>query len=416
MDQNLTTPKEVGFDAKRLDLIKPAMQVYVDQNKIAGIVTLLARQGKVVHFEQVGWQDREVHQPMKADTIFRIYSMTKPVICTALMTLYERGLFRLTDPIARFIPGFGSVKVLESDGAGGTKLVELRRPVTVRDLLTHTSGLTYHFLADSPVSELYRQNVIMHEAGLSLQRFVEELAHLPLAYQPGTRFQYSLGIDVAAALIEILAEQPLGQFLQERFFGPLGMLDTGFYVPPEKQRRLAAVYGLPDIGLATTHVISLWMAWQNGVNERLDVSKTHPSDQESYARGGYGLFSTAWDYLRFAQMLLQGGELDGVRLLSRKTLELMHSNHLPASLLPYEIGGMPAHGYGFGLGSRVLLNVAEAQIPGSVGEFGWGGAAKTYYWVDPKEELVGVFMCQAMMSFEVPDIDFRVLAYSALVD
>ena len=416
MDRKLTTPKEVGFDAKRLALIKPAMQAYVDQNKIAGIVTLLARQGKVVHFEQVGWQDREAQLPMKADTIFRIYSMTKPVICTALMTLYERGLFRLTDPVARFIPGFGSVKVLESDGAGGTKLVELRRPVTVRDLLTHTSGLTYHFLVDSPVSELYRQNVIMHDAGLSLQRFVEELVRLPLAYQPGTRFQYSLGIDVAAALIEILAGMPLGQFLQERFFGPLGMLDTGFYVPPEKQARLAAMYGLPDIGLATTHVISLWVAFQNGVNERLDVSKTNPSDQESCARGGYGLFSTAWDYLRFAQMLLQGGELDGMRFLSRKTLELMHTNHLPASLLPYEIGGMPAHGYGFGLGSRVLMNVAAAQIPGSIGEFGWGGAAKTYYWVDPVEELVGVFMCQAMMSFEVPDIDFRVLAYSALVD
>lgn len=416
MDQKIVEAEEVGFDAKRLELIKPAMQAYVDQNKIAGIVTLLARRGKVVHFEQVGWQDREAGQPVKADTIFRIYSMTKPVICTALMMLYERNLFKLTDPVARFIPGFGSVKVLESDGAGGTKLVEPCRPVTVRDLLTHTSGLTYHFLVDSPVSELYRQNAIMNDAGLSLQRFVEELTHLPLAYQPGTRFQYSLGIDVAAALIEILAEQPLGMFLQERFFGPLGMVDTGFYVPPEKQARLAVVYGLPDVGLATTNVLSLWIAWQNGVNERLDVEKTHPSTQENYARGGYGLFSTAWDYLRFAQMLLQGGELEGARLLGRKTLELMHSNHLPASLLPYEIGGMPSYGYGFGLGSRVLLNVAEAQIPGSVGEFGWGGAAKTNYWVDPKEEMVGVFMSQSMMSFEVPDSDFRVLAYSALVD
>jgi CubicO group peptidase (beta-lactamase class C family) len=416
MDRKLTTPKEVGFDSARLSLIKPAMQAYVDQNKIAGIVTLLARQGKVVHFEQVGWQDREAHQPMKADTIFRIYSMTKPVICTALMMLYERNLFKLTDPVANYIPTFGSVKVLENDGEGGTKLVEPRRPVTVRDLLTHTSGLTYHFLVDSPVSELYRQNVIMQDFGLSLQKFIEELSRLPLAYQPGTRFQYSQGIDVAAALIEILAGMPLGQFLQERFFGPLGMLDTGFYVPPEKQARLAAMYGLPDIGLATTNAISLWMAWQNGVNERLDVEKTHPSTLENHARGGYGLFSTAWDYLRFAQMLLQGGELDGVRLLGRKTLELMHSNHLPASLLPYEIGGMPSYGYGFGLGSRVLMNVAEAQMPGSVGSYGWGGAAKTDYWVDSKEKMVGVFMSQAMMSFEIPDIDFRVLAYSALVD
>jgi CubicO group peptidase (beta-lactamase class C family) len=416
MDRNLAVPEEVGFDSKRLALIKPAMQAYVDQKKIAGIVTLLARQGKEVHFEQVGWQDREAKKPMREDTIFRIYSMTKPVICTALMMLFEWNLFKLSDPISKFIPAFGAVKVLESDGQGGTKLVELRRPVTVRDLLTHTSGLTYHFLIDSPASELYRQNMPLFDPSMSLQQFAVELGHLPLAFQPGTRFQYSVGIDVAAALVEILAERPLGQFLQEQFFEPLGMVDTGFYVPPAKQARLAAMYGLPDIGLPTSHVISLLAAWQNGVNERIEVEKTHPSTLESYARGGYGLFSTAWDYLRFAQMLLQGGELDGVRLLSRKTLELMHSNHLPASLLPYEIGGTPSYGYGFGLGSRVLLNVAESQVPGSPGEFGWGGAAKTYYWVDPQEELVGVFMSQAMMSFEVTDMDFRVLAYSALVD
>jgi CubicO group peptidase (beta-lactamase class C family) len=320
MDRNITEPEKVGFDSKRLALIVPAMQAYVDQKKIAGIVTLLARQGKLVHFERVGWQERETHKPMTLDAIFRIYSMTKPVICTALMMLYERCLFKLSDPVSKYFPAFGAVKVLESDGQGGTKLVEPRRPVTVRDLLTHTSGLTYHFLIDSPVSELYRQNMPLFDPTLDLQQFVAELGRLPLAFQPGTRFQYSVGIDVAAALVEILAERPLGQFLQERFFGPLGMSDTGFYVPPAKQGRLAAMYGLPDVGLPTSHVISLWAAWQSGYNERIDVEKTHPSTLEGYARGGHGLFSTAWDYLRFAQMLLQGGELDGRRFLSRKTL------------------------------------------------------------------------------------------------
>jgi CubicO group peptidase (beta-lactamase class C family) len=416
VDRKLVTPEEVGFDSQRLALIKLAMQAYIDQKKIAGCVTLLARRGRLVHFETAGWQDPEASKPMAADTIFRLYSMTKPVICTALMMLYERNLFKLSDPVSRFIPSFGNLKVLKTDSEGRTKLVDLIRPVTVRDLLTHTSGLTYHFLIDSPVSEMYRQHTELFDPTLSLQEFIGKLGEMPLAFQPGTRFQYSVGIDVAAALIEILVDMPLGQYLQEQFFKLLGMVDTGFHVLTAQQSRLAVVYGLPDIALPSTHVISLWMAYQNGFNERIDVEKTQPSTLATYARGGTGLFSTAYDYLRFAQMLLQGGELDGCRLLSPKTLELMHANHLPASLLPYEIGGLPSYGYGFGLGSRVLLNVAESQIPGSLGEFGWGGAAKTYFWVDPVEELVGVFMSQAMMTFDVPDMDFRVLAYSALVD
>ncbi|HEX5692368.1 MAG TPA: serine hydrolase [Roseiflexaceae bacterium] len=213
----------------------------------------------------------------------------------------------------------------------------------------------------------------------------------------------------------MISGQPLQQFLQERLFGPLGMVDTGFSMPADKQERLATIYGHPDI--ATNTLLSIYEAWLNGFNERIDVVATHPVDStERFARGGHGLFSTAGDYLRFAQMLLNRGQLDGARVLAPKIVDLMHMNHVPLALLPYEIGGIPSGGYGFGLGSRVLMNVAESELPGSVGEFGWGGAAKTYYWVDPQEELVGVFMTQFMVAFDLPDKDSLRLAYQAMVD
>jgi CubicO group peptidase (beta-lactamase class C family) len=223
-----------------------------------------------------------------------------------------------------------------------------------------------------------------------------------------------MSIDVLAHLIEVISGKPLQQFLAERIFGPLGMVDTGFSVPPEQHRRIAAMYGHPDV---TTHTFSqIFGAWQAGFNERIPVDATYPTtNTQSFARGGHGLFSTAWDYMRFAQMLLNGGELDGARILSPRITAFMHMNHVPAALLPYEIGGIPANGYGFGLGSRVLLNPAEAAIPGSTGEFGWSGAAKTYYWVDPKEEIVGLLMSQFMVAFELPDKDLQVLTYQALM-
>jgi CubicO group peptidase (beta-lactamase class C family) len=242
---------------------------------------------------------------------------------------------------------------------------------------------------------------------------ISELARLPLAYQPGTRWHYSLAIDVLAHLIEVISGQPLQQFLAEHLFAPLGMSDTGFSVSPEKHARIATMYGLPDI--ATHSFDDLIAAWDAGYNERIDVDTTSPStNTHSFARGGHGLFSTIWDYMRFAQMLLNQGELDGVRILAPKTTDLMHMNHLPSALLPYEINGIPNSG--FGLGSRVLLTVAESMMPGSVGEFGWAGAAKTYYWVDPQEELVGIVLAQYMMGFDLPESDFQVLAYQALID
>ncbi|MEZ7974260.1 MAG: serine hydrolase domain-containing protein [SAR324 cluster bacterium] len=417
MKQDIIAPEEVGMSSKRLERIRPIMQGYVDQKKIAGLSTMIARKGKVVHFEQVGQLDKESNKPMSNDTIFRIYSMTKPIICVALMTLYEQGKFHLTDPVAKFIPTFENLKVLACDETGESKEVDLARPPTVRSLLTHTSGLSYDFLEDSPVAELYRQTGISNNADRTLEELVHELSRMPLAFQPESRWHYSLGIDVAARLIEIISGQPLEQFLKDHIFDPLGMDDTGFSVAAEEQYRIATMYGLPDLFSPNMTNSKLFEAWSRGFNERIDVSATYPALKSvAFARGGHGLFSTTWDYLRFAQMLLNQGELTGVRILGRKTVHLLHMNYLSDDLLPYVIADLPAYGYGFGLGSRVLLNVAESEKPGSVGEYGWAGAAKTYYWIDPQEEIIGILMSQSMIQFEKPEVDFQVLTYQALID
>jgi CubicO group peptidase (beta-lactamase class C family) len=348
--------------------------------------------------------------PMAADTIFRIYSMTKPIICTALMMLHEEGRFQLFHPVAKYLPAFAKLRVL-ADG----REVDLARPMLMRDLFTHTAGLTYNFLEDSPVGAMYLQAGLMNDPHKTLEQMIAELMRLPLAFQPGSRWHYSMSIDVLAHLIEVLAGEPLAEFLHKRLFAPLGMCDTAFAVTKANLPRLAAVYGHPDI---TTHSFSQHLAaYQTGDNQRRDVSQTYPAmNAPNFARGGHGLFSTASDYLRFAQMLLHGCTADGERLLSRKTLALMHTNHVAPALLPYMIGPFPANGYGFGLGSRVLLNVADSAVPGSVGEFGWAGAAKTFYWIDPQEEIIGILMSQFMVSFELPEKEFQVLAYAALID
>jgi len=411
MNYAVEPSEAAGMNARRLERISPAMQAYVDRGVYAGINTLIARRGKVVHAGEFGWRDKEARQAMTADTIFRLYSMTKPIICVALMTLLEEGRFRLIDPVARYIPAFGGVKVREADGS----LVDPVRPIMVRDLMTHMSGLTYHFVDDSPVGKMYN-GIKLFDAQCSLEAAIDDLARLPLAFQPGSHWRYSVGIDVAARVIEAISGRPLGPFLSERLFEPLSMVDTGFGVPPEKRGRLSAMYGRPDVTAGVT-VMSELEAWSKGVNDRLDVSKSYPVDApEVFVRGGHGLFGTIGDYFRFAQMLANGGELEGKRILGRKTLELMHSNHVPTTLLPLDIGGLPLPGYGFGLGSRVLLDVAQSGAPGSVGEFGWSGAAKTHYWVDPKEELVGLFFTQSMMSFDLPEFDLRALAYQAIED
>ncbi len=413
MSIEITPPERVGMSSSRLERLRAGMQDYVDERGVRGISTVISRRGQVVHAEQFGYRDREADLPMTADTIFRIYSMTKPVVSTALMLLHEEGRFQLRHPVAQYLPQFATIKVLGEDGS----LVDPVRPVEIRDLLTHTSGLTYDFMVDTPVAQMYRDAKLAHDATRSLEAFVDELATLPLAWQPGTRWHYSVGIDVAARLIEVISGQPLGAFLRSRMFDPLGMADTAFGVPDAELGRLAAMYGLPDL-LGENHSgIELLDAALSGFNERIDVSATYPTDTpDVFVRGGVGLFSTIGDYLRFARMLANGGSLDGERIVGRKTLELMHTNHLRPELMPWELLGLPNPGMGFGLGSRVLLDVGRFGATGSAGEYGWAGAAKTYFWVDPAEELVGVFMTQYMTGPLNPDQDMRSLTYQAIID
>ena len=410
---DVSDPSAVGMDADRLGRIEPAMQTYVDRGVVRGISTLVARRGQVVHRSLHGERDAEAGVAMTDDTIFRIYSMTKPIVSTALMLLHEEGRFQVEQPVGALLPAFGAMQVLQADGT----LVDAARPITIGDLLAHTSGLTYDFMLDNPAAEQYRDHQVMHDATRTLTEVVDLIGSLPLGFQPGERFHYSVGIDVAARLIELLADQPLGDFLRERMFEPLGMTDTAFGVPDDQLGRVAAMYGLPDLVGKGYHAGHLVEAALSGFNQRIDVSATYPtSTPDVFVRGGLGLFSTIDDYFRFAQMLANGGHLDGERIVGRKTLELMHGNRLTPSMLPWEIMGMPTLGMGFGLGSRVMLDVAASAGPGSVGEFGWAGAAKTYYWVDPAEELVGVFMSQYMTGPETPDRTFRAVVHQAIAD
>jgi CubicO group peptidase (beta-lactamase class C family) len=401
--------KAAGMSGRRLEGIRPVMQSYVDRGVYAGISTLISRRGKIVHAEQFGWRDKEAQSPMSGDTIFRFYSMTKPIVCVGLMTLLEEGQFTLLDPLAKYIPTFGGVKVRNADGS----LVNPTRPIMLRDLMTHTSGLTYPS-DEGPVGKMYAKAKLL-DARYSLGVGVDDLAQFPLAFQPGSCWRYSVGIDVIGRVIEVISGRSLGEFLHGRLFEPLGMVDTAFEVPPEKRHRLAVMYSRPDAAPGGLTVSSKLDASAKGVNERLDVSKTYPVDSPKvFVRGGYGLFGTTSDYWRFAEMLANGGQLNGTRILGRKTVEFMHSNHLPPALLPLEIDGIL--GCGFGLGSLVLIDVAQSGVPGSVGSFGWFGAAKTDYWVDPQEELVVLFMAQSMRGHELPELELRALAYQAIDD
>lgn len=404
----IAAPESQGFDQRRLARIKPKMQAYVDSGNFSGITTLLARRGKMIHFDHSGVRDMASQEPLDSSTIFRIYSMTKPIVCTALMTLYEEARFHLFDPLAKYLPAFAKVKVWNGDDQ---TLVDPVRPILIRDLFTHTAGLTYNFLEDTPVSKMYLDAGLLSNSEASLESVIAELARMPLAYQPGSRWHYSMSIDVLAHLIEVLSGRPVQDFLKERVFSPLRMSDTGFSVSTQNYSRVAAMYGHPDIA---THQFTDIVTSDTGP---VDVSKTYPTDNTTtFARGGHGLFSTAADYLRFAQMLLNRGALDGERIISPAIADLMHSNHLPSNLMPYSIAIVAMPGYGFGLGSRVLMDPAASGLPGSAGEFGWAGAANTYYWVDRQLELVGIFMTQHMISIEPAQRDFQVLAYQALVE
>jgi CubicO group peptidase (beta-lactamase class C family) len=409
-------PEEVGMSVERLARIRPVLEKYIADDKVAGIVAMIARRGQIVYEECLGVMDRENQTAMRPDAIFRIYSMTKPIVCVALMTLYEQGLFQLNLPVAAFIPAFNSLKVYAGEDEAGEMILEdLQRPVTIRDLLTHTSGLTYHWFEYGRVEQLYREAQLPFDN--PIDEFVADLVKLPLAFQPGTSWRYGLSHDVVAYLVQLISGKPVDVYLRETIFEPLGMADTGYYVPEKKLNRFVTMYGSHNV-LASDMTITRWFgdALEGASRYLAGQADSLESAPHQAFRGGHGLVSTAADYLRFAQMLLNGGELDGRSILGRKTLELMTTNNLPPQLLPYELGGVPSPGQGYGLGFRVLLDLGQSQTVGSVGEFGWGGAASTTFWVDPREELIGVLMSQYQPPVHLLIPDFKVMAYQAIVD
>jgi CubicO group peptidase (beta-lactamase class C family) len=404
----LVAPEQVGLSAARLDRVRKWMHQWTDGGRIAGMLTCVMRKGELAFAEVAGKADIARNKPMRPDTIFRIYSMTKPLTSTAIMMLYEEGRFQLDDPISKFIPAFANQRVFSGGSRGKIESVPAERDITFRDLLTHTSGLTYGFMEANPVDALYRAKeggVDFQTADTSLKDLVERLATFPLIAQPGKAWNYSVSTDVLGYLVEVISGQPFEKYLVEKVIKPLGMVDTDFHVPKEKHERLAANYSA-------------------GPGGKLDLiddpAKSRYLAPRRVNSGGGGLVSTAADYLRFCKFMLNKGELDGVRLLGRKTVELMTMNHLDGDMADM---GTPRFsestytGIGFGLGFSVMIDPAKAQIAGSPGEFAWGGAASTAFWVDPVEDMAVVLLAQLMPSSTYPiRRELRVLTYQAIVD
>jgi CubicO group peptidase (beta-lactamase class C family) len=399
------SPKSVGLSQDRLERIGSLMQRHVDEGLLAGAVALVARDGKAAYLKSVGMQDKEKGVEMKPDAIFRIASMSKPITSVAVMMLYEEGRFQLKDPVSKFIPEFRDVKVLASpeDGSAQAGLVPAKRPITIRHLLTHTSGLTYQW--DPRVGVKYLEAGVTH--GLIqdedlLCDDMKRLAQLPLVHQPGEAYTYGLSTDVLGRVVEVASGMPFDEFLRRRILQPLRMNDTCFRLPEGKAARLAAVYG-PDPNGGIRRL-------PNGVlgSRPMQISVTYPYEgTHRYCSGGGGLCSTILDYARFCQMMLNGGEMDGVRLLSPKTVELMTADH---------VGELNASS-GFGLGFGVTRSLREAGELTSVGAYRWGGYWYTTFFIDPAEKLIGVCMAQINPSGAATLNDkFEALAHQAIVN
>ena len=405
---NKTVSETFGFSPVRLGRISELMRRYVNDGKLAGIIATVARRGQTAYMEKFGMMDIEANKPMEFDAIFRIASMTKPITSVAIMMLYEEGHFHLNTPISNFIPGFKDTKVFVRETDDGIEVADLERPITFRHLFTHTAGLSYGWNENDPVDRQYQK--AQQESGIDMRKatvkdMVEGLTSLPLAFQPGTKWRYSYAIDVLGYIVEVISGKPLDAFLKERLFEPLGMVDTDFYVPEAKADRLCALYGHP-----------------NGAEklQRIDTPVHGQQFQRpAFLSGGGGLVSTVHDYARFAQMLANGGELGGARILSPTTVALYSINHMPEAALPYgfaEGEDLYHWGYGYSLGTRVLMDVSKSGMAGSVGEFGWDGAFSTYVWIDPKEALYGLLMLQHQPNAYYPIAQqFKQLTYQAIV-
>ena len=396
-------PDSLGFSPERLERLHVAMQGEVDKNVLAGLVTLLVRHGKVEEERVYGKKDVASGTPMTPDTIFRIYSMTKPVTGVAMMILYEEGKWKPSDPIAKFVPEFAHLKVYKGVDASGNMILE--EPVhapTMRELMTHTAGFTYGFFGDTPVDKLYRDANPL--GSTTLEEMVGKLAKLPLLYQPGTKWVYSVSMDIQGYIIEKLSGQSLPDFMQQHIFGPLQMSDTGFYVPKEQRSRFASLYNGDKDGTMIP------VPGDGGY-------RTVPG----MPSGGGGLVSTAEDYRRFAQMLLNKGELDGVRILSPASVALLSANHLPESLMTgeYSIATQTIRpGMGYGYDCAVFTDPLLADDVAGKGTFFWLGAADTWFWIDPTNDLIFIGMTQRFIGPGQPDVEHvsRPIIYGALID
>ena len=383
-------PEDVGMSTSRLGRITPVMQGYVDDGKIPCALTMIAREGKLVHFEKFGMQDITAAKPIQFDTIFRLYSMTKPITSIAVMMLYEEGHFQLTTPISEFVPYFKDMKVYMEDGKA---IVDAEREVTIKHLLTHTTGLIYESdKEDHPIDQQYEDADLY---GGDLASMIQKLGDIPLIHQPGDAWKYGMSTDVLGYLVQVVSGMPFETFLKTRIFEPLGMNDTGFSVRVENANRYSKVY---EFG-------------ENGELQAIEKVHAATGPLSFFHSGGGGLQSTAADYLRFCQMVLNDGELDGVRLLGRKTAELIRMNHVPPDWLAPKRTGT-----GFGLGFSVVTDVADTHTVGSLGTCSWGGMASTTFWIDPVEDLIGVFMTQLVGADSPFQAQFRILTYQALTE
>jgi CubicO group peptidase (beta-lactamase class C family) len=385
----VVNPEVVGMSGERLDRIGEHLRRhYLRAGKITGSLTLVARRGEVCYLQAEGMRDRERELPITEDTIFRIYSMTKPITSVALMMLYERGLFSLTDPVHRFIPQWRELGVYRGGSWPMFQTEPCQSPMTIRDLLMHTSGLTYGFMHASNVDHAYRKRQIqIPRPGYTLQQMIDDLAELPLEFQPGSAWNYSVATDVVGYLVEVISGMSLAEYFDTQIFQPLGMTDTAFSIDPAREERFASCY---ERKMDKSLVLQ-------------DDARDSDYRDRSFYSGGGGLVSTIGDYYRFCQMLRNGGELNGTRLLGPRTLQLMTQNHLPGGvdLSQFARGSFSETSYegiGFGLGFGVRVDGVRNASLGAPGEFHWGGMASTLFWVDPAEDLVVLFMTQMMPS------------------
>jgi CubicO group peptidase (beta-lactamase class C family) len=373
-------PEQVGLSSERLQRITETLKADVEKRIIPGAVLLVARHGKVAFFETVGVLDPATKGPMSKDAIFRIYSMSKPITSVAAMALWEDGKFNLSEPVSKYIPQMGGLKVgvEKPDPSGGQPTLELvptKRDMTIQDLFRHTSGVTYGFFGNTQVKKMYVDGKVWNDYPSNAE-LVDRLTKLPLAYQPGTTWDYSHSTDVLGRLVEVISRQSLYQFEKERLLDPLGMKDTSFYVTDKsKQGRIAD-------------------AFPNDRNFGIDADFNDPRVEQKWESGGGGMVSTAMDYARFLQMLLNGGTLEGKRILGPKTIAYMTADHLGTAIDQGPLY-LPGPGFGFGLGFAVRKDAGVSPFAGSVGEYNWGGAGGTYFWVDPKEDMFVVFMMQS---------------------